>query len=1074
MAEKIGEAYIEATIRLGKLRSGLRQAERMVTSSVAKMQRSLNTLSARVGMSGMSGIAGRGAGGLLGAGVAGGVAGGLMGAARRIAPMLDKAINDHKKYLSDLTRLTIKASGETGSLLTGMWGDIRAQVQQNLTMTVSSIGQLEKATNKYGKSLQNIERMQVRVHQRGFRSRRKSGVWGSWDPKGPGGSAGRVGVADEGPFGPTMWNKAQKAAKTFYKENKVELKRMGQTSGTVYRSMQAFYKRGIKDTSEIRANLEKVFLHKSEQRGSGFYSREPGEAMGAARFGFDDPESFKRSKKMARAAARQREQDALRDKRVKAEWKALQKQYQSERMASKSSKQSRKIVDKTTRVIKARADLRKRQEVIEHLKAVKDWKIAATRRKLAAKDLFERRPGLFPKGVSTEQKPWVVDRRRKEANRWEKERRLSELMNAQKALKQQKAIWDKQATARKKFNKLDLPSGMGAARYDAYDALKGRPQYKPTAPSWQKPGVIPGAPGRLKALQQYGKAMKEIHELERRAAKPVGYIRGMGKALHQMPKDFGSFLAVGKKAMRGIKIAAGGMWGSFKKIGSGFGGWFKKIKAGFFGSTSGAQEFLKKLGMLKGIGIAALGAIARQTLISAMRFEAMRGSLDGLAGSAENAKNILYHMNRGLRGTVAAVDLVQQANSALLLGLPASAEKMGQLATISRRLSRAMGIDVKHGFASFVTGIGRQSRMLLDNLGIIVDTNQAYTIYAKKLGKAASQLTEVEKKQAFFNAALEAGAMRVEKMGEDVAYNIGTFEKLGATSKDAGLSLAGLVLQYGPLFWMMKRVDDGSQKMRTSLYRANNEIDRSSGVITKHLAELGRLNKKTAEYIMLLAQQRKWQAEIRKEHEALKVTQHEGRIRAIDRETQRLQTRFDSIARVQDERDRAITAYYDNYFRRLGERLEREKVIEERLADIYVRAAQRKLEKEKEFRSMIESEQEKHLKNTGKNKQAEYLVIKRHYDKLAKEHRNNKKVLQTIEEWRQAAIRNMFKKKEKAFQSEMLGPTGLWEKAMTISLSESEQKTMVKLNESQLSELVLIKAGIDSLISQGKDLDLDE
>ncbi len=48
-------------------------------------------------------------------------------------------------------------------------------------------------------------------------------------------------------------------------------------------------------------------------------------------------------------------------------------------------------------------------------------------------------------------------------------------------------------------------------------------------------------------------------------------------------------------------------------------------------------------------------------------------------------------------------------------------------------------------------------------LGITVKVEEAYDIHAKKLGKTADELTDVERKQAFANAALEKGRIAVEK-----------------------------------------------------------------------------------------------------------------------------------------------------------------------------------------------------------------------------------------------------------------------------------------------------------------------
>lgn len=1102
---------LNATIKLDKLRSGLRQAERMVTSSVAKMQRSLNTLSARVGMGGAGGIgAGRGAGGLLGAGVAGGVAAGVMKGT--LKPLKD--IERVTKAIETAQQNIFSLFHKPKAITSVPWSD-----PETLT-------NLDKARKRFDQIHNSLHRI-ARVADLKWFKRFGKGSIGSWAA---GGSAGSAGVASEGPFGPTMWNKAQKAAKAFYKKNKIELKRMGATSGGVYRSMQAFYKRGIKDTGEIRANLEKVYLHKMEQRGTGFYPRKPGEAMGAARFGFDDPESFKRSKKMARAAARQREQDALREKRMQAEWKALQKQYQTEHRAAKSSKARSKVVDKTTRVIKARANLRKRQEVIEHLKAVKDWKIAATQRKLAAKQLFERRPELFPKGISTEQKPWVVDRRRKEANRWEKERRLSELMNAQKALKQQKAIWDKQAAARKKFDKYDLPGGMGAAKFE------------------RKPSYVTGAiESHKKLLDSFLKTpfVARVKEWSQSLVNFSKTISGkMGKALRQIPGVFNSFAAAGKKAMRGIKIATKSVGDVFKGIGSKFAGFGKSI-GGFFNrfknTASAAFGKIKKLWTgaskaAKGFALAIAAVIVQSTRL-AMANEHVKGSFIALAGGTTKANKTLAAMKKGFKGTVLSTTAMIQANQAMMLNVANSAKEFGEFATLARRLGKAVGRDALYGMESLTTGIGRQSIRMLDNLGIIVDTRKAYETYAKTLGKNASALSEVERKEAFKNAAMKEARMLVNLLGEDTDTTTEAWRRFITTIKECGITLGGgtvpiLAKVLNGLTLMVRKMDEAIVVARdfyselihgeedwAAMQGAKSFEDKAQAMVARNAKWKKKLvSKEINDNRMLADMQKKYD----KEKLALQKDTVEKAIAALNTEARErfalLEKDADDTEKVAKKKEKMrlnIASLYAKRERELRKkyamkavddeiaanlkklsdfdkaeehkriamaevsrlhhlRLERERVIEERLADIHIRASQRKLEKEKEFRSMIESEQEKLLRNTGKTKQAEYLVIKRHYDKLSKEHRNNAKVLKTIEEWRQAAIRNMFKKKEEAFKSEMLGPTGLWEKAMTISLSESEQKTMVKLNETQLSELVLIKAGVDALICQGKEIDLDE
>ena len=52
-------------------------------------------------------------------------------------------------------------------------------------------------------------------------------------------------------------------------------------------------------------------------------------------------------------------------------------------------------------------------------------------------------------------------------------------------------------------------------------------------------------------------------------------------------------------------------------------------------------------------------------------------------------------------------------------------------------------------------GIGRQSRMILDNLGIILDLDKTYGDYAETIGKTTDEFTEMDKKMALTTAIIE-------------------------------------------------------------------------------------------------------------------------------------------------------------------------------------------------------------------------------------------------------------------------------------------------------------------------------
>ena len=122
----------------------------------------------------------------------------------------------------------------------------------------------------------------------------------------------------------------------------------------------------------------------------------------------------------------------------------------------------------------------------------------------------------------------------------------------------------------------------------------------------------------------------------------------------------------------------------------------------------------------------------------------------------------LQKFRKATDGTVSDVELMIQANNAMLLGIVENDDQFADLIDNAQRLAKAVGQDAKFGIESLTTGIGRQSKLMLDNLGIILDTNLAYERYAEKIGKSTSELDENERKQAFIQAAMESTREKVD------------------------------------------------------------------------------------------------------------------------------------------------------------------------------------------------------------------------------------------------------------------------------------------------------------------------
>lgn len=141
------------------------------------------------------------------------------------------------------------------------------------------------------------------------------------------------------------------------------------------------------------------------------------------------------------------------------------------------------------------------------------------------------------------------------------------------------------------------------------------------------------------------------------------------------------------------------------------------------------------------------------------QYEQTLSSFKYMTGIA--ADGLLDAMDRAAEGTVSKMDLVRQANTAMVLGI--EQEMLPKLVEISRASAKVLGGDTQFMFESLVTGIGRQSRLMLDNLGIIVKIGDAQLAYAKSVGKTVEELTDEEKALAFRNSVLEAGNALIDK-----------------------------------------------------------------------------------------------------------------------------------------------------------------------------------------------------------------------------------------------------------------------------------------------------------------------
>lgn len=136
------------------------------------------------------------------------------------------------------------------------------------------------------------------------------------------------------------------------------------------------------------------------------------------------------------------------------------------------------------------------------------------------------------------------------------------------------------------------------------------------------------------------------------------------------------------------------------------------------------------------------------------------------AGIGLNSNDILNNLRKLSSGTISNKDLILSANRAITLGVAKDMEEFSTLMQVARIRARDMGITTTQAFNDIVTGIGRSSPLILDNLGIVIKQNEAYNTYAKSLNKTAEALTDNERREALKYAVLEQSRKQIEEVGD--------------------------------------------------------------------------------------------------------------------------------------------------------------------------------------------------------------------------------------------------------------------------------------------------------------------
>ena len=145
----------------------------------------------------------------------------------------------------------------------------------------------------------------------------------------------------------------------------------------------------------------------------------------------------------------------------------------------------------------------------------------------------------------------------------------------------------------------------------------------------------------------------------------------------------------------------------------------------------------------------------------------------------------------GLKEITGNAVSAEQAMRTTAVGISAgfSEAQMKGLAEVAKGASLALGRDMADAMDRLTRGAAKLEPEILDELGIMVRLDDAVDKYAQRHNKAASELTQFERRQAFTNAILEDGRKKFEGITD--AIDPSAYSKLAAAFQDLTKTVIG-------------------------------------------------------------------------------------------------------------------------------------------------------------------------------------------------------------------------------------------------------------------------------------------
>lgn len=214
-------------------------------------------------------------------------------------------------------------------------------------------------------------------------------------------------------------------------------------------------------------------------------------------------------------------------------------------------------------------------------------------------------------------------------------------------------------------------------------------------------------------------------------------------------------------------------------------------------SASAGRSFAAQSQGLGGLVAAYAGAAATTFALqqaydklakSARTIQTLEGLTTLAAKSAIDGKSLLTSVQQITKSQLSLASAAEQVNLALSAGF--DSKQIEGLSTVALKASRALGRDLTDAMTRVTRGSAKMETELLDELGIYTKIGPATRAYAMSIGKASSELTEYERRQAFVNSVIAEGNSKFKSINATIPT---TAEKLEAF----GTKIVDLATKFG-------------------------------------------------------------------------------------------------------------------------------------------------------------------------------------------------------------------------------------------------------------------------------------